>query len=174
MINSPPLNPIEIALSLWEIGLASETAVADWADAQILALEHPSAELIELSVNGVKLCLNRNSIESRSIKLTFIEQFYLKAHLLDLACDRSAEDFIAWVSRNCWGENLEHPALLLSYQLDHLYCDYDDLSMAIQLLRSEFPALLPDCSKIASTFLAQVPDLIIDLRSKYMPYIERH
>ncbi len=177
MIDSPPLNPhgvpsataIEIVLTLWEIGLASETAVTDWADAQILTLEHPSADLIELSANGVKLCLNRKSIDSRSIKLTFVEQFSLKAHLLDLACDRSAEDFIAWVSGNCDGEDIEHREVSLSYQLDHLYCDYDDLSAAIQLLRDDLPALLPDCSKIASTFMAQVPDLIIDLRSKYMP-----
>lgn len=182
MIDAPPLNPhglpsataIEIALTLWEIGLASEIAVTDWADAQILALEHPSADLIELSANGVKLCLNRNSIESRSIKLTFIEQFALKAHLLDLACDRSAEDFIAWVSRNCWGENLKQPELLLSYHLDHLYCDCDDLSAAIQLLRNELPPLLPNCSKFATTFLSQVPDLAIDWRSKSIPNIERH
>lgn len=44
----------------------------------------------------------------------------------------------------------------------------------MQLLKDDLPALLPDCSKIASIFLAQVPDLTIDLRSKYMPYIERH
>ncbi len=75
MFNNPDLSAIEIALTLWEMGLVSETAVVAWADAQILALEHPSAELIELSASGVKLCLSRNSIQSRSLKLTFIEQF---------------------------------------------------------------------------------------------------
>jgi hypothetical protein len=74
MVNYPDLHPIKIALTLWEIGLVSETAAVDWADAQVLALEHPSAELIELAASGVKLCLSRNSIESRSIKLTFVEQ----------------------------------------------------------------------------------------------------
>lgn len=66
MVYFSNLNPIEIALTLWEIGLISETAANAWADAQILALEHPSDELIELSASGVKLCLSRNSIESRS------------------------------------------------------------------------------------------------------------
>jgi hypothetical protein len=162
MIDDPPLNPhglpsataIEIVLTLWEIGLASETAVTDWADAQILTLEHPSADLIELSANGVKLCLNRNSIDSRSIKLTFIEQFSLKAHLLDLACDRSAEDFIAWVSRNCWGENLEHPALRNGY--------------VVSLALSSFLSFIT-CVLLAS-FLAYLPDLYASLRLDYLGF----
>jgi hypothetical protein len=174
MVDSSYLNPIEIAIALWEIGLVSDNAIVDWADNRILALERPSADLIELSASGIKSCLSRNSIESRSIKLTFVEQFSLKAPLLDLTCDRSAEDFIDWVSRNCWGEEIEHPALSLSYQLDHLYCDCDDLSMAIELLRSELPALLPNCREIASIFLARVPDLKLDLRSQYMPDLNRH
>jgi hypothetical protein len=173
MVNSPHLNSIEIALTLWEIGLVSETAVVAWADAQILAIEHPSDELIELSASGIKLCLSRNSIESRSIILTFIEQFSLKAHLLDLSCDRSVEQFITWISRNCNGEDTKHPEVLLSYHLDHLYCDCDDLSAAVRLLRDQLPRLLPDCSTIALEFLGQVPDLMIDLRSGYIPNIDR-
>ncbi len=162
MVNFPHLNPIDIALTLWEIGLVSEKAVVAWGDAQILAQEHPSDELIELSASGVKLYFSRNSIESRSIKLTFVEQFSLQAHLLYLSCDRSVEQFIIWVSRNCEEEDIKHPEVLLSYHLDHLYCDCDDLSAAVRLLRNELPKLLPDCSTIASEFLVQVPDLTIN------------
>jgi hypothetical protein len=174
MVNYPDLNSIEIALALWEIGLVSEAAIVDWADARVLALEHPSAELIELSASGVKLCLSRNSIESRSIKLTFVEQFSVQAHLLDLASDRSVEHFIAWISLNCGGQDTAHPEVLLAYHLDHLYCDCDDLLAAIQLLRTELPPLLPNCSKIATRFLSQVPDLAIDWRSQHTPKIDRH
>ena len=44
MVKNPDLSAIEIALTLWEMGLVSDTAVIAWADAQILALEYPSAQ----------------------------------------------------------------------------------------------------------------------------------
>jgi hypothetical protein len=162
MIDFPNRDPLSIALTLWNIGLVSETALMAWADARILALEQPSHDLLELAANGAKLCLQRDPIESRLLALTFVEEFALRSHLLDLSDDRSAIQFINWVSRNCGGEDLEHPVVLLAYQLDHLYCNFkDNLPAAIELLRSELPLLLPSCEIVASAFLDRVPDLMV-------------
>ncbi|WP_181243662.1 immunity 49 family protein [Chamaesiphon polymorphus] len=161
MIDFSNQDPLSIALTLWNIGLVSETALMAWADAMILDRAQPSYDLLELAANGAKLCLQRDTIESRPLTLTFFGEFCLRSHLLDLSCDRSAIQFIDWVSRNCGGADLEHPALLLAYQLDHLYYDLDDLPAAIELLRSEMPLLLPSCELVASTFLDRVPDLML-------------
>jgi hypothetical protein len=161
MVNFPNTDPLSIALTLWNIGLVSETALMAWADAMILDRAQPSPDLLELAASGAKLCLQRETIESRPLTLTFVEEFCLRSHLLDLSCHRSAIQFIDWVSRNCMGEDLEHSAVLFAYKLDHLYSELDDLSAAIELLRSELPLLLPSCETVASAFLDRVPDLML-------------
>ena len=55
------------------------------------------------------------------------------------------------------GEDLDDPFVILSYRLDHLLNDCNELSRAVQLLRAELPLMLPRCQSIATPLLGKVP-----------------
>ncbi|AFZ01658.1 hypothetical protein [Calothrix sp. PCC 6303] len=168
-------NPLAIALTLWNIGIVSEQSLIAWVDAQILAIEKPADDLLEVSAKGAKICLKQGLIETVPIVLSYSEEFFIRAYLLNLEwdtpqeslCDcakrsakgdRATKSFIAWVADNCCGST-ETPEVLLGYHLEHLYCDCDDIDAAIALLRVELPKIMPRCESFATMFLEPVSGL---------------
>ncbi len=149
---------LAIALTLWNIGLVSEQSLIAWADAQILAIEKPADDLLEIATKGAKVCLKQGLIETLPIALGYSEEFFIRAYLLNLECDGSRQSFIAWVSHNCCGST-EIPEALLGYHLEHLYCNCEDVDAAISLLRAELPKIMPRCESFATMFLEQVSGL---------------
>ncbi|MBD2215178.1 hypothetical protein H6G27_35875 [Nostoc linckia FACHB-104] len=151
-------SPLEIALTLWSIGLVSEQNLIAWADAQILAIEKPADDLLEIATKGAKVCIKKGLIETLPIALGYSEEFFIRAYLLDIECDSATKSFIAWVAHNCCGST-EIPETLLGYHLEHLYCDCEDVDAAISLLRAELPKIMPRCESFATVFLEQVSGL---------------
>jgi hypothetical protein len=151
-------SPLAIALTLWNIGLVSDRHLIAWADAQILAIEKPADDLLEIATKGAKVCFKQGLIETVPIALGYSEEFFIRAYLLDLECDSSTQSFIDWVSHNCCGTT-EIPEALLGYHLEHLYCDCEDVDAAIALLRVELPKIMPRCESFATIFLEQVSGL---------------
>ncbi|WP_260447005.1 hypothetical protein [Nostoc sp. 2RC] len=80
-------SPLAIALTLWNIGLVSEQNLIAWADAQILAIEKPADDLLEITTKGAKVCLKKGLIETLPIALGYSEEFFIRAYLLDIECD---------------------------------------------------------------------------------------
>jgi hypothetical protein len=107
----------------------SEQSLIAWADAQILAIEKPADDLLEVAAKGAKVCLKQKLIETLPIALGYSEEFFIRAYLLDLECDSTTQSFIAWVSRNCDGST-EIPEISLGYHLEHLYCDCENVDAA--------------------------------------------
>jgi hypothetical protein len=157
--------PLSIALTLWNIGIVSEQNLIAWADAQILAQDRPNCDLLEVAAKGAAVCLNRGSISTSLLSLSYSEEFSIRSYLLDLKCDRAAAAFIEWVDRNCFG-SAEIPECLLGYQLQDLYSDREDVDAAIALLRNELPKLMPYCQAFAIPFLEQVPELKLQALSQ--------
>lgn len=151
-------SPLEIALTLWSIGLVSEQNLIAWADAQILAIEKPADDLLEIATKGAKVCLKQGLIETLPIALGYSEEFFIRAYLLDIECDSATKSFIAWVAHNCCGST-ETPEAVLGYHLEHLYCDCEDVDAAIAMLRVELPKIMPRCESFATMFLEQVSGL---------------
>ncbi|MBD2451920.1 hypothetical protein H6G76_33330 [Nostoc sp. FACHB-152] len=160
-------SPLAIALTLWNIGLVSEQNLIAWADAQILAIEKPADDLLEIATKDAKVCLKKGLIETLPIALGYSEEFFIRAYLLDIECDggshsfqeyRATKSFIAWVAHNCCGST-ETPEALLGYHLEHLYCDCEDVDAAIAMLRVELPKIMPRCESFATMFLEQVSGL---------------
>jgi hypothetical protein len=150
--------PLSIALTLWKIGMVSEENLVVWADTQILNQAQPDSDLLEIAANGAVFCLKQSTISTYPFTLNFSQEFWLRAYLLDLTCDRAIEHFIQWVARNCVGE-IEIPESSLGYQLDHLYYDCEDIAGAIALLQDKLPQLMPHYQNFATYLLEQVPDL---------------
>jgi hypothetical protein len=151
-------NPLAIALTLWNIGLVSDQHLIAWADVQILAQEKPAHDLLEVSAKGATVCLKQGLIETVPIVLSYSEEFFIRAYLLDIECDGATQSFIAWVSHNCCGST-ETPEAVLGYHIEHLYCDCEDVDAAIALLRVELPKIMPRCESFATMFLEQVSGL---------------
>ncbi|BAY66711.1 hypothetical protein NIES22_68550 (plasmid) [Calothrix brevissima NIES-22] len=151
-------SPLEIALTLWNIGIVSEQNLIAWADAQILAIEKPADDLLEIATKGAKVCIKQGLIETLPIALGYSEEFFIRAYLLDIECDSATKSFIAWVAHNCCGST-EIPEAVLGYHLEHLYCDCEDVDAAISLLRAELPKIMPRCESFATMFLEQVSGL---------------
>ena len=151
---------LSIALTLWNLGIVSEQRLIAWADAQILAQEKPADDLLEVATKGAVVCLKHGLISTPLLSLSDSEEFLIRACLLDLDCDRSAEAFIEWVSQACFTDT-ETPEALLGYHLEHLYCDCADVEAAIALLRAELPKLMSRGEAVAMSFLEQVPELWI-------------
>ncbi|AKG21597.1 hypothetical protein [Calothrix sp. 336/3] len=151
-------SPLAIALTLWNIGIVSEQNLIAWADAQILAIEKPAYDLLEIATKGAKVCLKQGLIETIPIALGYSEEFFIRAYLLNLECDGSIKSFIAWVSHNCCGST-EIPEASLGYHLENLYCDCEDVDAAIAMLRVELPKIMPRCESFATMFLEQVSGL---------------
>ncbi|BAS58093.1 hypothetical protein NIES2135_25220 [Leptolyngbya boryana NIES-2135] len=158
MLNDDRITPLSIALTLWDMGIVSEQCLIAWADAQILAQEKPAYDLLEIATKGAAVCLKQGVIETAQISLNDSEEFFIRAYLLALECDRSAESFIIWASSNCFG-SAEIPEGLLAYHLEHLYYDCEDVDAAIALLRIELPKLMPRCESFAAPLLEQVSGL---------------
>ena len=153
------MESIKCALTLWNIGLISSDAVIAWADEQILASSSPAYELLELSADGPEACLKRpeRDFSARPRSLSFVEQLSALALASDASSDAVVLGLARWAAHHAMGEDLDDPFVVLSYRLDHLLNDCNELSRAVQLLRAELPLMLPRCRSIAIPLLGQVP-----------------
>jgi hypothetical protein len=129
--------------------------VVRWADAQVVAADHPPQEVLDLSLDGPEKCLRRAEADfpARPVCLSFSQAFALKAITTRLESEDSVLDFAEWVSRGAMGEDLSLPEVALGYQLDHLLSDCEDFNGAVVLVRSKLPSLLPACKLVAAPFL---------------------
>jgi len=141
--------------------MVSTDFVTSWADSELLQSDNPSKDLIALSLDGPEKCLKLpiDEFPSHPIRLTFIEEFSLRVLRTNLHSVNSILVFAKLVSRHAMGEDLEDPAVMFGYQVDHLLNDCENSKGAIQFVIAELPTLLPRCEAIASPFLDQVPNL---------------
>ena len=150
------MRSLSLALGLWQIGLVWETDLMTWVDTQILESENPLPDLLEFSMQGVSILRNPpHDFVTRPHKFSFLEQFSLRAHSLDLGSDVAAMSFIRWVSSEIIEGNINQPEIALAHKLEHWYCDIKEANHALAILRAALPMDLP----IAQMFLAEVPDL---------------
>lgn len=155
------MTPIQRILALWKIDMLSTEFVISWADNELLQADNPSKDLIALSLDGPEKCLKLpiDDFPSHPVRLTFLEEFSIRAIATNLQSDSSTLIFAKWVSRYAMGENLEDPAVMLGYQVDHLLNDCENSKSAIQFVIAELSPMLPRCKAIASSFLDLVPNL---------------
>lgn len=155
------MTPLDVALTLWSMGFLPEEELVSWVDAQILASDRPAAELLEISLQGIASYLKRPASEfpARPLELSFVEEFSLRAVLLDSTAELEVAQFVEWTTRRCMGEELEQPEVRLGYLLDHLWWDCNDRAGAIRLLGEQLPSLMPRCHTSASQLLACVSDI---------------
>lgn len=148
------MRTIEDTLGLWVSGLLTSQEVVDWAGEAIARLDHPPTELIDLLLDGPQICLKRAFADFplRATRLSYIDEFAVRAMGLDFAADDAVHKFSDWASRYCSGEDLADPWVLLGYQLDHLICDCQDNDAALALVRAQLPGLLPRCRQLAARY----------------------
>lgn len=146
---------IEDTLCLWVSGLLTAQQVVEWAGGEIARLDHPPTELFDLAGDGPEVCLKRAIADfpPRATKLSYADEFAVRAAGLDLACDDAVHRFADWASRSCMGEDLADSLVALGYQLDHLLCDCQDKHAATALVRVELLGLLPRCRQIAARYV---------------------
>jgi len=153
------MNSIERVLTLWEIGVLSSDDVIAWADSQIVASVNPESILFDLSLYGPEVCLKKpmGEFPADPQRLSFIEEFSVRALVADLSSDETLLQFAKRVASSAIGEDLDEPFVRFGYQLDHLINDCDNTPAAIQLVRDELPSMLSRCQSIAAGFLDFLP-----------------
>jgi hypothetical protein len=153
--------PLNIALFLWKIGLVSSESLVAWVDSKIISSVNPEHELVELSLNGPDVCLKRPSYDflARPAPLSFSDEFCLRAAVLDVFSEDTANAFVEWATCYCMGENIEDPLVMFCYELEDLWGINSDSKAQIVFLRKNLPLLMPRCLNTANTILSQVRDL---------------
>lgn len=148
------MRSIENTLALWVAGLLTSDQVVEWAWDEITRLEEPSQELFDLANDGPQRCLKRAShdFSARPTKLSYVQEFALRALTTLLDSDESVLQFAEWASRYAMGEDLSQPFVSFGYQLDHLLDDCQDRAAARALVRNELPSMLPTAQAIAAAF----------------------
>jgi hypothetical protein len=144
----------ENTLALWVSGLLTSDQVTEWAWHEIARLDEPPQELFDLASDGPERCLKRAAHEfpPRPTKLSYVEEFSLRALATSFDSNESVLHFAEWASRHAMGEDLTQPFVNLGYQLDHLLDDCQDRAAAKALVRETLPPLLPQCQVIAAPF----------------------
>lgn len=145
---------IKDTLDLWVSGLLTAQDVTEWAGREIARLDNPPAELIDLVIDGPEACLKRpeSDFPPRAKKLSYADEFAIRALALDPSKAEAVHAFADWSSRYCMGEDLSDPFVALGYRLDHLICDCQDVRAAEELLRADLPNLLPRCLQMAERY----------------------
>jgi hypothetical protein len=151
-------------LTLWKAGLIPISSVVAWADEEILRTDHPTQELLDLSLDGPEQCLKRAEFEFpvRPVDLNYATGFAFHAVSTALESYESCRAFANWSARFAIGENLDVPEVVLGYQLDHFLDDCGDDAAAVALVRDELPRFLPNSKEIVTEFVAQIPNLKFD------------
>lgn len=145
---------IEHTLALWVSGLLTSDQVVAWAWSQVARLDEPPPELFDLANDGPELCLKRaeHDFPPRPAKLSYIQEFSLRALATLPESDESVLHFADWAARHAMGEDHSHPFVSFGYRLDHLLEDCQDRAAAKALVRDELPPLLPRCQALAAPF----------------------
>ena len=145
---------IKDTLDLWVSGLLTAQEVTEWAGCEIARLDDPPAELIDLAIDGPEVCLKRaeRDFPPRAAKLSYADEFAVRAVALDPSDSEAVRAFADWASRSCMGEDLSDSFVALGYQLDHLICDCQDEGAVGELLRAGLPNLLPRCLRMAERY----------------------
>ena len=148
------MRTIENTLSLWVSGILTSAEVIAWAERQIIRLDAPPMELIDLMMSGPQACLKwaQSDFPPRARSLEYDEAFSVRALLLSLESDAAVLDFAVWAADACMGEVLTNPMVKLGYVLDHHINDCRDYDGAMALVRTELPKLLNTCKIIAEPF----------------------
>lgn len=155
------MNAIIAALTLWQMGLTSSDDVIAWADTEIVRSDVPTQELIDLSLDGPATCLKQaeHVFPPRPIRLSYQDEFRLRAIFVDLNSEEDTFQFVDWASRHCMGQDLSIELVILGYQFDHFICDCSDREGAIALAREKLPALKSESVTAGSNLLELVPNL---------------
>jgi len=155
------MDAIIAALTFWQMGFASSEDVVAWADTEILKSDVPTQELIDLSFDGPATCLKQAEyvFPPRPIRLSYQDEFRLRALFVDLNSEEDTFQFVDWASRHCIGEDLSIELVILGYQFDHFIFDCNDGAGAIALAREKIPALESKSATISSSLLGLVPNL---------------
>lgn len=155
-------------LTLWKAGLIPSSSVVAWADEEILRIDHPAQELLDLSLDGPEQCLKRAEFEFpvRPVDLNYLTGFAFRAVSTALESSESCLAFANWAARTAMGEDLDVPEVVLGYQLDHLLDDCGDDAAAVTLVRDELPRFLPNCRATVTEFMAQIPNLKLDTETQ--------
>jgi hypothetical protein len=148
------MRSIENTLALWVSGLLSSESVTDWANAQIASISEPPQELFDLATYGPERCLKwaQHDFPPRPTKLSYFQEFSIRALTTTLDSATPTFEFADWASRNCMGEELSDPMVTFGYYLDHLLADCQDRDAAVLYVQTELPSLLPSCKSIAAPF----------------------
>ncbi len=150
------MRSLSLALGLWQIGMVLETDLMTWVDTQILESEHPHPDLLEFSMEGVSILKNPpRDFQTRPLEFSFLEQFSVRAHGLDLSSDAAAMSLIRWVSSRFIEGDITQPEIDLVRKLEHWYWDVQETTRVLAELRAALPMDLP----IAKSLLAEVPYL---------------
>ncbi len=158
------MESIKRLLTLWELDLVSSEEVIGWADEELLKIDEPSQELMDLSLDGPEKCLRRAEYEfpARPTKLDYCAEFSFRVMAIDLASSSSCLKFADWALRHAMGESLGLPEVSLGYHLEHLIGDCHDSDAAIELIRQEIPRFRPKCAEYVREFLAPLSNLKFD------------
>jgi hypothetical protein len=148
------MRSIETTLGLWVSRLMTSDQVKEWAWGEVARLPCPPQELFDLASDGPERCLKRaiHDFPPRPVRLTYVQEFSLRALTTSLGSTEDELRLSEWASRHAMGEDLTHPFVALGYQLDHYLNDCDDQEGARSLLRKELPSLLPQCEALAAPF----------------------
>lgn len=162
------MTPIAAALALWRTGIASSSAVVEWADEEIATRDIPSMELIALSVGGPAACLRLPEYDypDKRLDLTFEEEFGLRGAFVPLDSEEAVLAFARWAARYSLGEDLPSEPVTTGYYLDHLLTDCDDAAGAIAFLRDRLVEVVGPHLTRARLILATVPNLRVPRPNK--------
>ena len=155
------MNPISAALTLWQAGLASSAAIVDWADSEMVRIESPPQELIDLSLTGPERSLKQpeRDFSARPLSLTYEEELGLRAMFLDPSSSAELSAFVDWASKECIGLDVTSEVVQFGYHLDHLISDCEDRAGAMSLARERLPSLRTSCCEMAERIVLSVPNL---------------
>lgn len=143
---------ISLAMTFWELGIASEDDIIAWADARIRESEEPDMRLIDLSTLGPKHCdkLPWADFPVARLSLPLPVLFSALASTLDLTDDDALLAFARRVFFECLGydDTDAGPIMRFGYQADHLLCDMQSPQLALRYIREQFPDLLQHYSDL--------------------------
>jgi hypothetical protein len=150
-----------LILAAWQERLLTEDDVREWSYQVLDAV--PAAELpewlLDLSTSGPSACMSRPSSDFLNVpRLDYLSGLSLRLRTCDFANPAELDDFIAWTSRACMGEDLDKPEVRFGYQLDHYLNDCTRLDLARDHVAKELPALQEQA--------VPMPERVIELVSR--------
>jgi hypothetical protein len=145
------IEEIKSVLSLWMVGAISSDDVVAWADRLILAIDEPHEALFELSRGPEEYMRIPSSEVPKPERLSFLDEFSIRASALNMSAPEELESFVDWASRACWGQDQNAWEVHLSHRL-FFYIEDDDVEGAKNYTRRALPARLDACRNRAAPF----------------------